>query len=98
MAAPSSSGDVSARHRVVELLGDIGFAPESDDPPSVVRLTRCPLLEAAHKYPDVVCGVHLGIVRGALAEYGADPEGTDLLPFSEPGACLLHLPRSGPET
>jgi len=58
---------------------------------SVVRLTLCPLLEAAHKHPDVVCGVHLGIVRGALEEYGADPTGTDLLPFSEPGACRLEL-------
>ena len=92
------STPTDARRRVVELLGDIGFAPESDDPPSVVRLTRCPLLEAAHKYPEVVCGVHLGIVRGALAQYGADSEGTALLPFAEPGACLLHLPATDPAT
>jgi predicted ArsR family transcriptional regulator len=56
------------------------------------------LLEAAHKYPEVVCGVHLGIVRGALAQYGADSEGTALLPFAEPGACLLHLPATDPAT
>lgn len=89
--------DASARRQVVDLLADIGFGPESDEPLSVVHLTRCPLLEAAYKYPDVVCGVHLGIVRGALEEYGADPEGTELLPFSEPGACRLQLAHTPPE-
>ena len=68
-----------------------GFAPEHEGDEQV-RLTRCPLLEAAHRHPEVVCGVHLGIVRGALEEYGADPEGSDLLPFAEPGACRLVMP------
>jgi hypothetical protein len=30
-------------------------------------------------------------VRGALQEYGEDPSGTELFPFSEPGACRLDL-------
>jgi predicted ArsR family transcriptional regulator len=83
--------EAAARREVVALLDDLGFASQSDSAAAAVRLTRCPLLEAAHQYPDVVCGVHLGLVRGALAEYGTDPEGTELLPFAEPGACLLHL-------
>jgi predicted ArsR family transcriptional regulator len=78
---------------VVSLLDAVGFAPQPDARSSTVRLTRCPLLEAAHKHPDVVCGVHLGLARGALEEYGADPDGTELLPFAEPGACRLHLMR-----
>src|SRR3546814_19925983 len=57
------------------------------DKATTVRLTRCPLLETAKEFPDVVCGVHLGIVRGALEEYGGDSERTDLFAFSEPGAC-----------
>ena len=88
---PQDPGGLAARRQVVGLLADIGFAPVPDDRLSVVRLTRCPLLEAAHRYPDVVCGVHLGIVRGALEEYGADAERTELFPFSEPGACRLEL-------
>jgi predicted ArsR family transcriptional regulator len=76
---------------VVRLLDDVGFSPETDDRATTVRLTRCPLLETAKEYPDVVCGVHLGIARGALEEYGADSTRTDLLPFAEPGACRLHL-------
>ena len=83
----------AARRQVVELLDDLGFAPETDSRAASVRLTRCPLLEAAHRYPDVVCGVHLGLAQGALEEYGADPERAHLVPFAEPGACLLHLAR-----
>jgi predicted ArsR family transcriptional regulator len=83
---------------VVSLLEGLGFAPSTDARVSVVKLHRCPLLEAAHRNPEVVCSVHLGLVRGALDELGADSartEGIALQPFSEPGACRLDmLPRS----
>lgn len=94
--AQASPGQVTsspmARRRVVRLLGGLGFAPTADVRATVVRLRRCPLLEAARQQPDVVCGVHLGIVRGALADWGAAGQHADLVPFAEPGACLLHLP------
>ncbi|HQR28040.1 MAG TPA: helix-turn-helix domain-containing protein [Nocardioides sp.] len=89
-ATPGSTA-TQARREVVTLLDDLGFAPETGARASVVRLTRCPLLAAARKYPDVVCGVHLGIVRGALEEYGGEPYRTALHAFAEPGACLLRL-------
>ncbi len=89
--APTGPGAAAARRTVVAILDEIGFAPESDDRATTARLTRCPLLDTAKAYPDVVCGVHLGIVRGALEEYGADSSRTDLRPFSEPGACRLDL-------
>ncbi|WP_249932988.1 helix-turn-helix domain-containing protein [Blastococcus sp. CCUG 61487] len=79
------------RHKVVALLDELGFAPEADDAATTVALRRCPLLDAAREHPQVVCQVHLGIVRGALEHHGGDPEPTDLLPFAEPGACRLHL-------
>ena len=41
--------------------------------------------------PEVVCSVHLGIVRGALDTWGTTSDETSLVPFAEPGACLLHL-------
>ena len=93
-AAPVSA--VAARRKVVALLDELGFAPTADGRVRVVKLHRCPLLEAAHRNPLVVCSVHLGMVRGALEELGADPERTAesvLLPFSEPGACRLDLLR-----
>jgi predicted ArsR family transcriptional regulator len=88
---PHETGAAGARREVVALLDDLGFAPQANSTNSDVRLTRCPLLETAVRYPDVVCSVHLGIVRGALEEYDADPEAAELRPFSEPGACGLHL-------
>jgi predicted ArsR family transcriptional regulator len=105
------AGASAARAEVVTLLDEIGFAPEPDRRNGRVRLTRCPLLEAAHRHPDIVCAVHLGLVRGALEEYagrnqtghrtghqtghqtgsGTGAPDVRLLPFAEPGACLLHL-------
>jgi len=92
-AARAPSG-VAARREVVALLEELGFAPSPDARAAVVKLRRCPLLEAAHQYPEVVCGVHLGVVRGALDELGNDPDRTErtaLQSFSEPGACRLDL-------
>lgn len=88
---PDSPGPEAARRQVARLLDEVGFAPTVDGHAHTVRLTRCPLLETAKEFPDVVCGVHLGIVRGALEEYGVDGERTDLFAFSEPGACRLEL-------
>ena len=90
-ASPSA---VAKRRTVVALLDALGFAPSTDTRVSVVRLRRCPLLEAAHRNPEVVCSVHLGLVRGALEELGADPGHTEVIalqPFSEPGACRLDM-------
>ena len=81
----------AARRHVVGLLDDLGFAPAADARTRTVRLRRCPLLEAAREQPDIVCSVHLGIVRGALDTWGVRSDATSLVPFAEPGACLLHL-------
>ena len=96
LGGPSpEQGDVAARRQVVSVLDAMGFDPQfdpADDPEhTTVRLTRCPLLDAARRYPDVVCGVHLGIAKGALREYDADDSEVSLLPFAQPDACLLHL-------
>ena len=87
---------VAIRRKVLTLLDELGFAPSADARASVVRLRHCPLLQAAHRNPQVVCSVHLGLVRGALDEFGADPDRTEttaLQPFSEPGACRLDMLR-----
>jgi len=91
---PCPPDDVDPRDRVVGLLARLGFAPKAVAGSPTVLLTQCPLLDAARAYPEVVCAVHLGIVRGALGAYGADPERAELYPFSEPGACRLDLART----
>lgn len=89
--APEEEGAEAARRTVAGIFDDMGFAPEVDDDATELRLTRCPLLEAAHQHPEVVCAVHLGITEGALETYGAATDGVELLPFAEPGACVLRL-------
>jgi len=83
--------DAAARASVVALLAELGFAPQANADNTSVALLRCPLLDVATRYPEVVCAVHLGLVRGALDHLGADTSGVTLLPFAEPNACRLHL-------
>jgi predicted ArsR family transcriptional regulator len=80
--------------RLVAMLDEFGFAPQvdEDDPERPrVLLHRCPFLDTASAHPEVVCSVHLGLMRGALAELGADVRTEDLIPWAEPEVCVAHL-------
>jgi predicted ArsR family transcriptional regulator len=80
--------------RLVAMLDEFGFAPQVDhDDPERPRvlLHRCPFLDTASAHPEVVCSVHLGLMRGALAELGADVRTEDLIPWAEPEVCVAHL-------
>ena len=91
---PRSRSAAAAREQVVEIFVRMGFAPQPNRRDVDVLLTRCPLLQAAQESPTVVCNVHLGIVRGAIAAYGHDGSASELHPFSEPGGCHLRLQAS----
>lgn len=94
-APPSSPLDPRpAVARVVELLEEFGFKPEADDadPASPrVLLRRCPFVQVAREHQDVVCSIHLGIMRGALEVLGGRVELIDLIPFVNPDLCVAHL-------
>lgn len=83
-------GAGTPQQRLVQLLADLGFAPtpRGDDG---VSLRQCPLIDAARAYPDVVCTVHRGIVRGALEVFGGDPDASTLHAFAETDACRLEI-------
>lgn len=76
---------------VISLLNELGFAPEVDAAGTSIALRRCPLLDAVRAAPEVVCAVHLGLTRGALAARGAATGSVRLTPFAEVGACRLLL-------
>ena len=69
----------------------------SSDPESaagvapVVSLLACPFRADARDAPEVICSVHLGLVRGVARELGHDPDQVGLRPFVRPELCLLHL-------
>src|SRR5439155_21257272 len=77
----------------VRLHEEYGFKPELRREKSgrEIVLRRCPYQEVATTYQAVICPVHLGLIRGALAELGTGVEADWLQPFAEPGACVGHL-------
>lgn len=81
----------AGRQCVMQVLEQLHFSPAANADASTVRLCACPLLDAARAHPDIVCGVHLGLVRGALEAAGDTVTAADLIPFAEPGACVLRL-------
>jgi predicted ArsR family transcriptional regulator len=89
--ASAEPSPATGRRWTVELLDELGYAPAPDGEDREVVLHRCPLLQAAHRFPDVVCSVHLGMVQTALEANGASADGTELRPFSAPGQCHLRL-------
>lgn len=90
----------AATDLLVQKLDEIGFAPESvvTSRQRKVLLHHCPFREAAEAHRDVVCPLHLGLMRGVLAELDAPLEATRLDPFVEPDLCVAHLaPRPAAE-
>jgi predicted ArsR family transcriptional regulator len=85
--------DAEAVARVVGLLDETGFRPELETGKRGLRINMrpCPFLELARRHQEVVCPIHLGLIRGALAELGATTRATRLDPFVRPELCVAHL-------
>lgn len=88
--------DDEAVARVVELLADVGFGPQlaRDRRGRKIMMQPCPFLELARSHQDVICPIHLGLIRGALAELGATTRATSLEPFVKPDLCVARLARA----
>lgn len=82
---------------LVEVLDDLDFAPQlldGEDLP-VIGLRHCPFLELVDDRADVVCPVHLGLMRGVLESLDADVTVERLEPFAQPDLCTAHLAAVG---
>ena len=81
--------------RVLELLDDVGFEPRLEQTVrrQEILMHPCPFLELAREHEDVICPIHLGLMRGALAELGAKTRATKLEPFVRPDLCVARLAR-----
>jgi len=57
---------------LAEELNALGFDPESveDQTGATIAFTRCPFRELAEANPDLVCGLHRGLVEGFVDERG----------------------------
>jgi len=91
----AAHSEEEAVERVLELLDDIGFEPQLEQTARrrEILMRPCPFLELAREHQDVICPIHLGLMRGALAELGAKTRATKLEPFVEPDLCVARLAR-----
>jgi predicted ArsR family transcriptional regulator len=87
----------AATRQLVHTLDDIGFAPEAVTAgrKRQILLHHCPFRETAEEHGDVVCSIHLGLMRGLLAALDAPLEAQRLDPFVEPSLCVAHLAGRG---
>ena len=79
------------------MFADLGFAPEASESQGrpQILLHPCRFREAVDANQEVVCSVHLGLLRRALGELGAPLDATDLKPFVEPSLCVADLGERG---
>lgn len=79
-------------------LDEVGFDSHPVPEPDGVRLeiSHCPFLEVASRSQEVVCAMHLGLIRGVLEEAAAPLEAESLTPLVEPSRCVARLRRTGP--
>jgi predicted ArsR family transcriptional regulator len=89
---------VEGIQRVVKVLENTGFAPETapgdtadTEGQATIRIRHCPFLEIAEQHREVVCSLHLGLMRGVLKEVRAPVTAERLEPFVEPSLCLARL-------
>lgn len=87
--------DEQAVERLVALLAEIGFQPKLEQQARgrQIQMRPCPFLELARSHQEVICPIHLGLIRGALAELGATTRATKLEPFVRPDLCVARLAR-----
>lgn len=92
---PDSPGRGRPLEGLVRVLDQLGFAPRvverSAPSATVVELRSCPFLDLALVNPDIVCGVHQGIIGGVLGVLGASTTDTSLEPFADEGVCLVRV-------
>ena len=81
--------------QTVDLLHQWGYQPDvhTEDGGRTAQLTLvdCPLLPLAQDHPDVVCGVHRGLLRGALEAVGEPETEVGLHPLVRPRVCTATI-------
>jgi predicted ArsR family transcriptional regulator len=79
--------------KLAAIMAETGFAPqaEADDERYRMSLRQCPFREVAEHHRDVICSLHLGLMRGALDRMRAPVTAERLDPFVEPSLCVAQL-------
>ena len=77
---------------LVARLDALGFDPAvaDDDGQATVAFTHCPFRELAERHPDVVCGLHRGLVEGFVDAVGGARVDT-FHPLTDRTPCQVEL-------
>ena len=99
LSAPATGevgSEASALRAMTEAMDRVGFESHTVEEADEVRVevSHCPFLEVAEHHNDVVCSVHLGLMRGVLGQYSAPLHADRLEPLVEPSRCIAHLARA----
>ncbi len=85
--------------KLTAIMAEVGFAPQAEagdsDGEYRLCLRQCPFREVAKHHQDVICSLHLGLMRGALARMRAPVTADRLEPFVEPSLCVASLTEHG---
>ncbi len=86
-----------AAQRLTSLLDGLGFAPALRKDDDAIDLHRCPFEQVARGNRTVVCGVHQGLLDGALAQMEGEVRLAALEPFADelPLRCVVRLASTG---
>ena len=87
-----TQGEDEAVAEVARLLDEEGFAAEPHG--RQIHMHRCPFHDLAETHPEIVCGVHEGLMAGALEELGTDLEVEGLDVLVRPDLCIARLHRT----
>jgi predicted ArsR family transcriptional regulator len=81
--------------KLTSIMEDLGFAPQAeagtDGRSYRMCLRQCPFREVAERHRDVICSLHLGLMRGALDRMRAPVTADRLDPFVEPSLCIAPI-------
>jgi predicted ArsR family transcriptional regulator len=91
-----SAGEAIGKLTVI--MEELGFAPQAEAGPGGGQyrlcLRQCPFREVAQHHQNVICALHLGLMRGALERMRAPVTADQLDPFVEPSLCIARLTES----
>lgn len=89
--SPADASDDPGLSSLLSLMDECGFSPDWDADEALLRLRTCPFAGMLPAHGGVVCGVHGGIIAGALEASGTGRRLEHLTPFASAGVCTAAL-------
>ncbi len=80
---------------MLDLLREWGYHPQvsadRDGRQVAIELVDCPFFDLARAQPEVVCGIHRGLISGSMEALGETDVEVSLTPFVDPRTCHAQL-------